>query len=240
MIVKLEGKDNTLFIIENVMKSNKSAKNKKKHVSKRRDIYEVNSRESKDKSIPLNTGRWTKSEHEEFLKYLSLYGNSWRIIAKHIKTRSSQQIRSHSQKYFAELIKKTKNEAKQNNEEMPFITYRAYRNYSSWEPLELDPEFRLSDYSAKKVGSFNKKIEGIKRIETKITKTSNNSDEIFAVFNDFSHSQENKSGSYQTLESLAMSKERFDHEIDVGLRFSSNFEFLDNALDSPRDRKSVV
>ena len=188
----------------------------------------------------MNTGRCTKSEHEAFLKYLTLYGNSWRIIAKYIKTRSSQQTRSHCQKYFEEIIKKTKNEAKQNNEETPFVIYRAYRNSSSWEPLELDPEFKLSDYSAKKVGSFNKKIEGIKHIETKITKTSNNSNKIFAISNDLLHSQENNAGSYQNFESLTKSKEKFDRELNVGLRFNGNFEFLDNAFESPRlcDRRN--
>ena len=51
------------------------------------------------------SGRWTKEEHENFLVGLKLYGREWKKVAKHIKTRTSAQIRSHAQKYFAKLSK---------------------------------------------------------------------------------------------------------------------------------------
>ncbi|CAM9728209.1 unnamed protein product, partial [Heterosigma akashiwo] len=47
--------------------------------------------------------RWTKKEHEAFLKGLQLYGREWKQISKTIPTRTSAQIRSHAQKYFQKL-----------------------------------------------------------------------------------------------------------------------------------------
>ena len=53
-------------------------------------------------------GRWTREEHELFLKALNEYGREWKKVAKKIKTRSSAQIRSHAQKYFQKLSKERK------------------------------------------------------------------------------------------------------------------------------------
>lgn len=53
-------------------------------------------------------GRWTREEHEMFLKALNEYGREWKKVAKKIKTRSSAQIRSHAQKYFQKLAKEKK------------------------------------------------------------------------------------------------------------------------------------
>ena len=53
-------------------------------------------------------GRWTREEHELFLKALNEYGREWKKVAKKIKTRSSAQIRSHAQKYFQKLSKESK------------------------------------------------------------------------------------------------------------------------------------
>lgn len=51
------------------------------------------------------SGRWTREEHEAFLKGLAIYGREWKKVAKSIPTRTSAQIRSHAQKYFAKLSK---------------------------------------------------------------------------------------------------------------------------------------
>lgn len=51
------------------------------------------------------SGRWTKAEHEAFLVGLKLYGREWKKVATKIKTRTSAQIRSHAQKYFAKVAK---------------------------------------------------------------------------------------------------------------------------------------
>lgn len=51
------------------------------------------------------SGRWTAAEHEAFLKGLSVYGREWKKVARLIPTRTSAQIRSHAQKYFAKAMK---------------------------------------------------------------------------------------------------------------------------------------
>lgn len=45
-------------------------------------------------------GRWTKDEHDLFLKGLQMYGKDWKMITNIVKTRSLVQIRTHAQKYF--------------------------------------------------------------------------------------------------------------------------------------------
>lgn len=56
-----------------------------------------------------STGRWTKEEHEAFLKGLKVHGREWKKVALNIPTRTSSQIRSHAQKYFAKLAKDEQN-----------------------------------------------------------------------------------------------------------------------------------
>jgi SHAQKYF class myb-like DNA-binding protein len=47
-----------------------------------------------------SSGRWTKAEHEKFLKAVKVHGKSWKTVQKYIGTRSATQVRSHAQKYF--------------------------------------------------------------------------------------------------------------------------------------------
>jgi SHAQKYF class myb-like DNA-binding protein len=49
------------------------------------------------------SGRWTDQEHQTFLMGLAKYGREWKKVASHIPSRSSAQVRSHAQKYFAKL-----------------------------------------------------------------------------------------------------------------------------------------
>lgn len=50
-------------------------------------------------------GRWTSEEHALFLHGLAQFGREWKRVAQDIPTRSSSQVRSHAQKYFAKLAK---------------------------------------------------------------------------------------------------------------------------------------
>ena len=59
-----------------------------------------------------HTGRWTKEEHEAFLKALRMYGKEWKKVAAKVKTRTVVQTRTHAQKYFQKLAK-----ARQNGED---------------------------------------------------------------------------------------------------------------------------
>ena len=49
------------------------------------------------------SGRWTRAEHEEFLKCLDIYGREWKKVSQRITTRTAAQIRSHAQKYFKKM-----------------------------------------------------------------------------------------------------------------------------------------
>ncbi|CAM9418549.1 unnamed protein product, partial [Sphacelaria rigidula] len=45
-------------------------------------------------------GRWTKEEHENFLKGVEEHGRDWKAIGEYVTTRTVVQIRTHAQKYF--------------------------------------------------------------------------------------------------------------------------------------------
>ena len=51
-------------------------------------------------------GRWTKEEHRKFLIALFLFGKDWTRVQTYVQTRSSEQIRSHAQKYFDQIANK--------------------------------------------------------------------------------------------------------------------------------------
>lgn len=55
-----------------------------------------------------SSGRWTRLEHEEFLRCLAIHGREWKKVSLQIPTRTATQIRSHAQKYFKK-INKTEN-----------------------------------------------------------------------------------------------------------------------------------
>lgn len=62
-------------------------------------------KESNEKKT--NSGAWTCTEHELFLKGHQIHGRNWAIISKEfVKTRSRMQVASHAQKYFQKEIKK--------------------------------------------------------------------------------------------------------------------------------------
>ena len=54
------------------------------------------------------TGRWTEDEHRSFKEGIKLYGRNWKLVAVHIGTRSSCQVRSHAQKHFMREAKRQK------------------------------------------------------------------------------------------------------------------------------------
>ena len=51
----------------------------------------------------FNTGRWEYDEHKKFIDAIIKYGNDWKLVQKHISTRSSAQARSHAQKFFMKI-----------------------------------------------------------------------------------------------------------------------------------------
>lgn len=57
----------------------------------------------KNKLKEFRKGRWLLSEHFRYLYASLTYGSDYFKIQKYVKTRSVQQIRSHSQKYLSKL-----------------------------------------------------------------------------------------------------------------------------------------
>ena len=84
--------------------------------------------------------------------------------------------------------------------------------------------------------AIKKKIEELELSKDKNIEAAEHAKKLPIVWGRSYPSQENShsNASYKMLETLIRNKEEFDHEIDVGLPLSRNFEFLDDALESPR------
>lgn len=54
-----------------------------------------------------NSGRWTAAEHYRFLEALKLFGKEWQKVQRHVASRTSTQARSHAQKFFGKLEKRS-------------------------------------------------------------------------------------------------------------------------------------
>lgn len=54
-----------------------------------------------------NSGRWDHSEHKYFLELLEAHGKDWKKISSLIPTRTEQQVRSHAQKFYLKLNRRT-------------------------------------------------------------------------------------------------------------------------------------
>jgi SHAQKYF class myb-like DNA-binding protein len=50
-----------------------------------------------------NMGRWNIDEQVNFLKAIRRHGKDWKLVEKHVTTRSGPQIRSHAQKFFKRI-----------------------------------------------------------------------------------------------------------------------------------------
>ena len=70
---------------------------------------------SSQKSKGQTSGRWTQEEHLAFLEGLTECGREWKKVALRIPTRTSAQIRSHAQKYFAKLLRDQESSASNAN-----------------------------------------------------------------------------------------------------------------------------
>lgn len=90
-----------------------------------------------------STGRWTREEHNAFLRGLELHGKGWKKIASLIKTRTVVQIRTHAQKYFLKLQKSRQNGGASNSVIMDGKPgYKRKRRRQSDQPIALAPSLQ--------------------------------------------------------------------------------------------------
>ena len=85
------------------------------------DNLKINDKKTENQiSSKFNKGRWSLEEHKKFITGILEYGNDWRKVQKHIKTRSSTQARSHAQKFFLRI----KNDLKLNGNKNNIFEYK--------------------------------------------------------------------------------------------------------------------
>lgn len=70
---------------------------------KRPKLLKLHLRSLKQRKSVYNIGRWSEEEHRRFIEAILKFGNDWKNVQRHIRTRSSTQSRSHSQKFFLKI-----------------------------------------------------------------------------------------------------------------------------------------
>eukprot|EP00347_Sterkiella_histriomuscorum_P003631 403363545 len=82
-------------------KLDEKQKNAKKEI-----VFQIDPTYLNQNQGPVNNGRWTKQEHEQFISALKSNGKNWQKVFEAVSTRNEQQVRSHAQKFFNKLKKK--------------------------------------------------------------------------------------------------------------------------------------
>ena len=147
---------------------------------------EVNPSLSIEPEVKFNMGRWTKEEHNKFLKGMIEYGNNWKMVEKLIKTRSSIQARSHAQKYFV----KVKNRIKRQNKvfsakNLINYVFNNIRNFKGGRPLDEIQKKRTLNLLISNFQNFGKEeIESCNMVvnETKNLNSQKGKDENKFIF----------------------------------------------------------
>jgi SHAQKYF class myb-like DNA-binding protein len=68
-------------------------------------LNQNNNKKAITKKPHIAEGKWTRAEHDRFLRGMELYGRNWSMVQKKVKTRTITQIRSHAQKVFQNMSK---------------------------------------------------------------------------------------------------------------------------------------
>lgn len=97
------------------------------------------------------SGRWTAAEHNAFLRGLKIFGREWKKVVTYIPNRTSAQIRSHAQKYFAKQSKEMQRFNTSDENQRSFILRDT--------PSRSDQTEPLGDHSISK--SFNVVMKSI-------------------------------------------------------------------------------
>lgn len=108
--------DNIQEITNNKSFLGKKTKFKINYINNEKEIFLIeNKLKVKEKKIKkekifslieekgANEGRWNDDEHFRFIEAIDKYGNNWKEVQKYVGTRSSNQVRSHAQKFILKL-----------------------------------------------------------------------------------------------------------------------------------------
>ena len=135
---------------------------------------EANKSSSGKQITQFNSGRWTKEEHNRFLKGIIEYGNNWKMAEKLIKTRSSSQARSHAQKYFLKVKKKIISQKKVFNfRNLLNYVFNFIKNFNEGKSLDETQIKRIlnllisnyQNFGKDEIESCNMAVSEIKNIE---------------------------------------------------------------------------
>lgn len=101
---------------------------------------------SKEVSISINgstptlaSGEWTADEHRLFLEGLRQYGNKWMKFTSLIKSRTTQQVRVHSNHFLRKLVKTYQNDHVVNVQDSPVFEIDDLKlslDTEAWSPIE--------------------------------------------------------------------------------------------------------
>ena len=104
---KLKKKE-IIFISKKTIKPEQK-ENPVKFIVKKNLLFNIqNTSKSSNKKDSIE-GKWSKEEHDNFLKGLEIYGTNWKQFNNLIKFRTLSQVRSHAQKFYIKM-KSCKNE----------------------------------------------------------------------------------------------------------------------------------
>ena len=84
-------------------------------------------------------GLWTRDEHERFLQGLDVHGRgNWSLISKIVKTRTTEQVRSHAQKHFQRIDRKRSSDGEEEGQTDQDTLTMGARTSSSGDVGEYD------------------------------------------------------------------------------------------------------
>jgi SHAQKYF class myb-like DNA-binding protein len=166
----IEKESTVLSLIPNNSTSTKSSKRKSIDDSNTflgKKFFKVKKVEEDETTLKddMNNGRWTYEEHNKFLKAIYLYGINWKKIRKFIDTRSTNQLRSHAQKFYLRL-KNYKNDSLGID-----LSVDSIENFKDMIKIIKQKELELN-YDHKLLFILSEELEIYKRLKTNNNKTS--------------------------------------------------------------------
>ena len=139
----------------------------------------IKNEQIKNQNIEKNNGihsdgRWNTEEHIRFIRGCLLYGNNWKKVESHVKTRTSTQIRSHAQKFLIKLKKKYKiNDTFNNEKNTNFIIQK---DESKDESIKEDIDSIINNFNS--VNEIENGMEKIERLLLRIFKINKRNGDI--------------------------------------------------------------